>query len=66
MMLGVSVLDEFKCRGEDGCYGEDGGRDLSGRRPKAGIFAIGFIVRHVVASLIRISIGKGEIYNTEP
>jgi hypothetical protein len=62
-VLCVSALNEFECRGCDGCNGQDCGRDLGGRGPEAGIALVVLLIRHVVAPVIRISLSKEEIYN---
>ena len=62
-MFCVSALNEFECRGGDGCNGQDCGRDLSGRGPETGIALVVLLIRHAVAPVIRISLSKGEIYN---
>ena len=62
-MLCVSALNEFECRGCDGCNGQDCGRYLGGRGPEAGIALVVLLIRHAVAPVIRISLSKGEIYN---
>jgi hypothetical protein len=63
-VFGVSALNEFECRGGDGCYGQDCCGDLGGCSPEAGIALVVLIIGHAVVSVIRISLSKGEIYIT--